>query len=122
MPPAQDLTPRFWRINIGHVASILVTLLAILGFFLTYDRKIEANTTGLLTHVKEHDLELKNRSAEKVADATTRAAADLIIHERLKALEDSKAQIGSQLSRIDEKLSWITDWIKEQKSRRTATP
>lgn len=122
MPPAQDKSAPFWRINIGHVSSICVTLLAILGFFLTYDRQIQANTTGLSNHIREHEIEVKNRSADKITEASARATADLIVHERLKALEDSKAQIQPQLSRMDEKLNWITDWIKEQKSRKTVNP
>lgn len=117
-----DSTPRFWRMNIGHVSSICVTLLAILGFFLTYDRQIQANTSGLTNHLKEHSLELERRSADKVSEAAARATQDLIVHERLKALEDSKSQIQPQLSRMDEKLSWITDWIKEQKSQKIVKP
>lgn len=119
MPPAQDKNMRFWRINIGHVSSITLTLSAILGFFLTYDRQIQANTTGLANHIKEHEIEVKVRVAERTTDATARATADLIVHERLKALEDTKAQIGPQLSRMDEKLNWITDWIKDQKTKVT---
>lgn len=121
MPPAQDKATRFWRINIGHVSSICLTLGAVLGFFLTYDRQIQGNTTGLANHVREHELEVKSRSAERIADANLRSTADLIVHERLKAMEEAKAQIAPQLSRIDEKLNWITDWIKEQKGKKAAT-
>lgn len=101
----------FWRVTFGNVLTILAMGAAVLTFFLTYDHQIRDNQNNLASHIRDHE-------AEKAAHSN----AELIVHDRLRALEAGQALISPQLARIDEKLSWIQDWIKEQKAAKLAKP
>lgn len=109
MSEESSLTKSFWQINIGHVLVMASMLGSILVLFLTYDHAIRDNANGLANHIKEHEIQVRSR-----------LAADLIMNDRIRALEDARTLIGPQLSRMDEKLNWITDWIKEQKNQKLA--
>lgn len=102
----------FWRVTFGNILTIGAMMAGFLAFFLGYDHQIRDNTTAFITMSKERERE-----------SISRAAADLIVHDRLKAVENAQITLSPQLSRIDEKLNWIQDWIKDQKvNKRIAIP
>lgn len=83
----------FWRVTFGNVLTILVMVGGLLIFFLNYDHQIRDTSIGLAAQVKSSD------------------AALVVVNNRLAALEESR----SKLNVIDEKLSWIKEWMQEQK-------
>lgn len=89
----------FWTINLGHCLTFFGGIVAALAFFLTYDHQIRDNTKDLSKFIE-------------VQTETNR-----VVNDRLRNLE----AIRGQYDRIDERLNWIQEWIKEQKQR-TAQP
>lgn len=99
----EQVTPGFWHVNVGHLLTILTMLCGALAFFMAYDHQIRDNTSGLLAYIQ------------------TQNASNLIVNQRIAALEEARMRYDPKLERIDEKLSWITEWIKEQKIKASNT-
>lgn len=91
------MQPRFWYINIGHVISFCGIAGAALGVYVNYDRAIQSHGAFIATQIET------NR----------------VVNDRLKNIET----VAPKLERIDEKLNWIQEWIKEQRQNsRFANP
>lgn len=101
------LPSSFWKVTLGNVLTMLCILGGFFAFFLGYDHQIIDN---------------RNLSLGTAKDVTAFVAAQTetnrVINDRLNNIEAA----ARKLERIDEKLNWIQDWIKEQKQQRTVNP